>query len=102
MSDDAPQPSELVERLASRLRSASMGDRQYERPMEWSEADQLLAYIAKLQADGDKLAVALEPFAECCGQIAEHESDEEWAKFRLLIGDYRRATQALTEWKDRA
>lgn len=62
---------------------------------------QLEAQLAKLQADGDKLVGALEPFAECCGQIAKHESDEEWAKFRLLIGDYRRATQALTEWKDR-
>jgi len=40
---------------------------------------------------------ALSPFAECCDQIGEDESDEEWAKFRLLIGDYRRASAALGE-----
>jgi hypothetical protein len=35
------------------------------------------------------------PFAACVDQISETESDEEWAKFRLLIGDYRRAARAL-------
>jgi hypothetical protein len=27
--------------------------------------------------------------------IADDESDEEWAKFRLLVKDYRRARAAL-------
>lgn len=40
-------------------------------------------------------AKALRPFADCCDQIADTEDDEEWAKFRLLIKDYRRASQAL-------
>lgn len=39
---------------------------------------------------------ALKPFAECCVQIAKTEDDEEWAKFRLLIKDYRRARNALS------
>lgn len=38
---------------------------------------------------------ALKPFADCVEQIDPAESDEEWAKFRLLIGDYRRAAIAL-------
>lgn len=37
---------------------------------------------------------ALAPFAGACEQISEAESNEEWAKFRLLIGDYRRARDA--------
>jgi hypothetical protein len=38
---------------------------------------------------------ALRPFAACCEQIDPNEDGEEWAKFRLLIGDYRRAASAL-------
>ena len=49
------QPSELVERLRKKLQSASDGDRMYERPMEWSEADQLLAYITQLEAINKEL-----------------------------------------------
>lgn len=47
-----------------------------------------------------KLREALKPFADCCWQIRDDESDEEWAKFRLLIKDYRRARQALKETPD--
>lgn len=42
------------------------------------------------------LVEALSPFAECCDQIDRKEDDEEWAKFRLLIKDYRRARDALS------
>lgn len=42
-----------------------------------------------------ELREALKPFADCCWQIRADESDEEWAKFRLLIKNYRRARQAL-------
>ncbi len=42
-----------------------------------------------------ELEAALRPFADCVEQISDDESSEEWAKFRLLIGDYRRASQAL-------
>lgn len=48
------------------------------------------------------LEEALRPFAKCADEIdyddREREvptSDEEWAKFRLLVGDYRRARAAL-------
>ena len=43
----------------------------------------------------EPVADALRPFAECVEQVSAEESDEEWAKFRLLIGDYRRAAKAL-------
>lgn len=43
----------------------------------------------------EPVADALRPFAECVEQISAEESDEEWAKFRLLIADYRRAAKAL-------
>lgn len=42
-------------------------------------------------------APALKPFAACTDQIGAAEDDEEWAKFRLLIGDYRRARAAYDE-----
>lgn len=42
-----------------------------------------------------ELVEALQPFANCCEEIGKEESSQEWAKFRLLIGDYRRAHQAL-------
>lgn len=48
-------------------------------------------------ADVGELVEALEPFAKCCEQIADDEVDEEWAKFRLLIKDYRRARAALAK-----
>jgi len=43
----------------------------------------------------ERLREALRPFADCAEQISEEEDDEEWAKFRLLIKDYRRAKAAL-------
>lgn len=33
----------------------------------------------------------LKVFADCADQIDDSEDDEEWAKFRLLVKDYRRA-----------
>ena len=42
-----------------------------------------------------ELEAALKPFADCVEYIDAGEDDEEWAKFRLLIKDYRRAAQAL-------
>lgn len=50
----------------------------------------------KLVARIEQLEAALRPFADCAAQIDSEESDEEWAKFRLLIKDYRRARAALT------
>ena len=51
--------------------------------------------VKQLTADNDRLRTALKPFADCVEQIGKHEDDEEWAKFRLLIKDYRRAKKAF-------
>jgi hypothetical protein len=51
--------------------------------------------LSTLLEQNRKLEEALKPFAECVVWISPEESDEEWAKFRLLIGDYRRAARAL-------
>lgn len=58
-------------------------------PKAESAADAILALpeIAELRE-------ALKPFADCIDQIAPDEDDEEWAKFRLLIKNYRRAAAA--------
>jgi hypothetical protein len=48
----------------------------------------LLAALAKARA-------ALKPFADCCDQIDAAESDDEWAKFRLLVKDYRHAREVV-------
>ena len=60
---------------------------------------------AVIQAYGDARAdaarrEALAPFAECAEQIVSIEDDEEWAKFRLLIKDYRHARTTLAKIKD--
>lgn len=45
-----------------------------------------------------KLVAALKPFADCCTQhIDPTEDDEEWAKFRLLIKNYRAAADVIAE-----
>lgn len=44
------QHSSVVERLRKRLATASQGDRAYERPMSWDEADTLLSLIDTLSA----------------------------------------------------
>jgi hypothetical protein len=51
--------------------------------------------IARLRAENEALREALEPFAACMEYINDDEDGEEWAKFRLLIKDYRRARTAL-------
>jgi len=51
--------------------------------------------IQQQLAEIERLSAALEPFAACVDQIAGDEDDEEWAKFRLLVKDYRRAANAL-------
>ena len=61
-------------------------------------------HIEALEAHNQRLLQALKearealaPFAACCEQIADDEDDEEWAKFRLLIQNYRCAAQALAK-----
>lgn len=55
----------------------------------------ILDELERLREENGAKDAALKPFADCCEQIGDEESDEEWAKFRLLIGDYRRARTAL-------
>ncbi len=50
-----------------------------------------------LIGERDRLAAALQPFAECCEHIADDEDPEEWAKFRLLVKHYRAARAALDQ-----
>jgi len=52
--------------------------------------------LTDLSARVVELEAALKPFADCCEEIHRYEDDEEWAKFRLLVKDYRRARKALT------
>ncbi len=68
------------------------------RPTAWAYHQVCKARDAK-QAAIAELIEALTPFAQCADQISEAESDEEWAKFRLLVKDYRRAHAAFTKAK---
>jgi hypothetical protein len=51
----------------------------------------LLAHSSALSKEAGEAREALRPFAKCVEEIPGDESDEEWAKFRLLVSDYRRA-----------
>ena len=57
--------------------------------------DYLPEVRAVVSAIYDPVVGALKPFADCCEQIDAEEDDEEWAKFRLLVKDYRRTGAAL-------
>ena len=59
----------------------------------------LRVQITKLQADGNKLAGALEAFQR---HYDLNDCDERCGALEVPISDLRRARQALTEWKDRA
>ena len=60
---------------------------------------QLEAQIAKLQADGERLAEALEAFQR---HYDLNDCDERCGALEVPISDLRRACQALVEGKDRA
>ena len=52
----------------------------------------------------DELAKALAPFAKCANELdgdkdVPRAPDGEWAKFRLLTDDYRRARAALAKYR---
>ena len=47
----AEQAGDVERKIGDRLRRASQNDRAYERPMEWKEADTLIATIASLRAE---------------------------------------------------
>lgn len=93
---------DVVEAVA---RAICKADWNADRLDEWETAEQAF-YLARATAaitayeavsGVAKMREALRPFADCCDQINDDEDDEEWAKFRLLIKDYRRARAALGE-----
>lgn len=97
-----PQPSELVDKLLE------MGNHPCRAHLPMGATlREAAAQIAKLQAVGDKLAGALEPFSMVVDDLDERDrnTDHIWehpAAMGITKGDLRRAAQALTEWKDRA
>ena len=109
-----PQPSELVDDDARLiLRLAGVRNKLTPGAIERADLDgmaftigesqdriaEMSAQIAKLQADGDKLAGALEAFQR---HYDLNDCDERCGALEVPISDLRRACQALTEWKDRA
>ena len=116
MSDNAiPQPSELVDDDARLiLRLAGVRNKLTPGAIERADLDGMAftigesqdriaeaheAQIAKLQADGERLAGALEAFQR---HYDLNDCDERCGALEVPISDLRRACQALTEWKDRA
>lgn len=83
----------IVERLRERAKQQveERGDYLYK-----GQADPELEESAALI---EELVEGLRPFADCVEQIADTEDDEEWAKFRLLIKDYRRAKAVVAKVK---
>lgn len=50
---------ELLDKLRSRLSSASAGDRMYERPMSWEDADEILRMVEVYRARCEELSAEL-------------------------------------------
>lgn len=59
------------------------------------QGDALREFEQSVDAALEELRSALRPFAECAAQIPADESNEEWAKFRLLVKDFRRAAHVM-------
>lgn len=70
---EEPVTSELAAKLRKRLDSASPGDRQYERPMNWSEADELLAALTLHEAEIARLKADLKLLE---GEVDCHAEEE--------------------------
>lgn len=61
------------------------------------EQRRLIEAIATALEPVELMRSALKPFAECAEQIDSRESDEEWAKFRLIVRNFRDAARALDD-----
>ena len=95
-----PQPSELVEGLETWASVIREADQQWPGGLS-GIIDEAAAQLAKLQADGDKLAVAL-ALAESRFQSLESSCGRRvYIQSRARLGAAA-VRQALTEWKDRA
>ena len=55
---------DLIERLSDRLATASLHDRQFERPMNWTEADKVLAALRAFAEREKELVEALQSIAK--------------------------------------
>ena len=87
MSDDVPQPSELEADARTALIATAEAAATHLKRALAAEAQ-----IAKLQADGDKLAGALEAFQR---HYDLNDCDERCGALEVPISDLRRACQAL-------
>lgn len=96
-TETALYPATVIERLQEQL-AESQSEREEQARllgMSGSREARLRAQLA--QAEADK-AEMMEAFAKCCEDwIAGYEDDEDGAKFRLLIKDYRRAFATLAK-----
>jgi len=63
--------------------------------MPLTNAEKQKAHRRRMAEKMARMREALKPFADCVDHIDKSESDDEWAKFRLTIRDYRRAYAAL-------
>jgi hypothetical protein len=48
-----PTDRQLIDLIRKRLLEASSGDRKYERPMNWAEADHLMEILARTERNRD-------------------------------------------------
>lgn len=84
------QAATMIERLSAEKAALKEGNLliREQQKEDYDRAERAESQLAEARG-------ALEPFANCCEHITDDEDDEEWAKFRLLIKDYRRAKAAL-------
>jgi len=64
----------------------------------WNNGHEIALNAMPITAQADeitRLRAALKPFADCCEYISDDEDNDEWAKFRLIIKNYRDARAAL-------
>lgn len=89
--------SALVERIASFVEGWNGETADGHTGMIASEIRERFAALSDRDVVLEEARAALEPFGnpDLLMQIAD-DDDEEWAKFRLLCSDYRRAGRALT------
>ena len=79
--------NDLVTRLRNRIHDSPMHNEHL--------MDEAIDHITTLEAEIEVLREALRPFADCMEYIDDDEDDDEWAKFRLVVKNYRDARDAL-------
>lgn len=91
---EAIQP--LIERLLIRAKiRLAISTR---KSVQEGKPDRLAALLAEAAEGLIECLEALKPFAECIEHINPEEDDEEWAKFRLLIKNYRLAAATFAKY----